>query len=786
MDPKDLATLELPSVLERLAGLTDFSASHQLALQLVPTPYPEIASRRQAETSEARRLLTGDGKLTIGGARDVRAQAEGAARGKVLEPSELLDVQSTLISGRTLARRFRKDAMSYPVLADIAGDLAEDTGLIDRISSVLDDRGQLKDSASKLLARLRRELRAARERLSNKLDRMISDPKLAQMLQEPIVTQREGRFVIPLRSEFKGRIEAVIHDQSSSGATLFVEPLSIVESNNQVRELELAEAQEIRRILAELSAEVGDHNEEIQRTVESLAALDLAFAKARYAEQIDASEPALRQPPASLELRAARHPLLDASAVVPIDLVLGPDVKALVITGPNTGGKTVTLKTAGLLAAMAQCGMHLPVAPGSALRIFQSIYADIGDEQSIEQSLSTFSSHISNIIRILGVADRDSLVLLDELGAGTDPGEGAALARSLLAEFSERVAVTLVATHFPELKIYAHQTPGVRNASVEFDLESLRPTYRLQMGLPGRSNALAIAERLGLQHGIVERARAQIAPEELQADSLLDDIRSQKLAAEHARLEAETAAGEAANLRDQLRERLAGIDDERREILDAARRQARAEADEIADRLRQIRGGLAAAEEYREKLAQLEQELKQVEAQLELEEEPEDEGWEPIENLAVGDRVVIRSIASEGIVTALGPSRAEVQVGNLRIKADIDDLGPSGDSPAEHKPMRQVEVKIAAPPPSQELNVRGRTVDEAILQLERWMDAAYLAGMPTLRVVHGKGTGTLRRAIREWLMQSPYSVTVESGAPSEGGDGVTVVKLDVDERETGD
>jgi DNA mismatch repair protein MutS2 len=371
-------------------------------------------------------------------------------------------------------------------------------------------------------------------------------------------------------------------------------------------------------------------------------------------------------------------------------------------------------------------------------------------------------------------------VLLDELGAGTDPGEGAALARSLLAEFSGRAAVTLVATHFPELKVYAHQTPGVRNASVEFDLESLRPTYRLQMGLPGRSNALAIAERLGLDAEIVERARAQVSPEDLKADSLLDDIRSQKQAAEAARAEVETAASEARTLRDQLRDRLAGIEAERREILDAAREQARQEAEGVADELRRIRTELAAAEEYQEKLEQLERDLLQVEVELDVDDEREDEYWEPVEDLSVGDRIMIRSIAAEGIVTALAPKHAEVQVGNLRIKAALDDLGPPGEAPAVRTPRRQVEVKIASAPPSQELNVRGRTVEEALEALERWMDSAYMAGMPYLRVVHGKGTGALRRAIREWLVRSPYSVSVESGGPSEGGEGVTVVKLEVD------
>ena len=531
MDPKDLRTLELHHVLERLAQLTDFSASRELALALVPTTYLKIAQQLQAGTTEARQLLAGEGKLTVGGARDVRSKVEAAARGSVLDPQELLDIQATLISARTLARRFIKDTETYPVLSRIAADLGDETSLIESISRTIDDHGKVRDSASKKLGAVRRNLRSARERVTKKLESMVSDPKVISMLQEPIVTQREGRSVIPLKSEYRGKMEAVIHDQSTSGATLFVEPLPVVELNNQVRELELEERAEVRRILAKLSASVGDKRDEIVISVGALAKLDLAFAKARYGEELDAAEPELRDhhgKGSRMRLEGARHPLLDPTEVVPIDLILEPEVQALVITGPNTGGKTVTLKTAGLLAAMAQCGLHVPAAPGARLSMFGTIFADIGDEQSLEQSLSTFSSHISNIVRILGSADEGSLVLLDELGAGTDPGEGAALAQALLAEFVERGAVTLVATHFPELKLYAHQKAGVRNASVEFDLESLRPTYRLSIGLPGRSNALAIAERLGLDSAMIDKARGRISLEDQQEDSLLEEIRSQR------------------------------------------------------------------------------------------------------------------------------------------------------------------------------------------------------------------------------------------------------------------
>ncbi|GMR09381.1 MAG: endonuclease MutS2 [Anaerolineae bacterium] len=781
MDPKDLRTLELPIVLERLAQLTDFSASRQLALDLAPTTYVEIAHQLQAETTEARQLLAGDGKLTVGGARDVRSEVEAAGRGSVLEPQELLDIQATLISARTLARRFKKEEETYPVLSRIAADLSEETELIDSISRTVDDRGQVRDGASKKLGSVRRNLRSARERVTKKLESMVSDPKVVSMLQEPIVTQREGRSVIPLKAEFKGKMEAVIHDQSTSGATLFVEPLPVVELNNEVRELELEERAEVRRILKKLSEAVGGKSDEVVVTVEALAILDLAFAKARYAEAIDATEPALRDLDHSgsrLSLERARHPLLDPDTVVPIDLVLEREVQALVITGPNTGGKTVTLKTAGLLAAMAQCGMHVPAAPGAELGMFRAIFADIGDEQSLEQSLSTFSSHISNIVRILGSADGASLVLLDELGAGTDPGEGAALAQALLAEFVERGAVTLVATHFPELKLYAHQKAGVRNASVEFDVESLRPTYRLRIGLPGRSNALAIAERLGLDPSLIGRARERISLEDQQEDSLLEEIRHQRDEAEEARSSAQEASAEARLLRDELRERLDRIEDERLEILEAARRQAIAQTEELSKEVDRLRLKLAAAGAALDPVSEVEQELEEVESALEPAVVERGQDVEQLEDLKVGDYVHLRTIDADGVVTALQRGKVEVQVGRLRVQARLAELGPPTELPVRDQATSDsVGLRVRNEAPPMELYVRGQTVEEALEALERRLDAAYLAGMPSLRVVHGKGSGTLRRAIREELSRSPYISSFRPGEPSEGGEGVTVAEL---------
>jgi len=538
MEEKTLQTLEYPKILERIAAYASFSPTAEKAAALRPTADLSEAQRRQAETHEAVQLLITHPDLTIGGARDVREQVDLASHAGVLTPVDLLDVKSTLIAGRTLARTIERLNEPYPRLAELAAQMPLPVGLIDAISRAISDLGELLDSASPKLAIIRRDLRVVHERLLTKMQRMVSDSNITQYLQENLVTQRDGRYVLPLRADFKGRLRGIVHDQSASGATLFVEPLSVVEMNNQYRELQLAERDEERRILLALSGEVGAFSHEIVALIDIIAELDLVLAKAKYAEEIEALEPTLLQfpkkghaiaggnlhPGSVIRLYGARHPLLDPETVVPVDVDLDPDTFALVITGPNTGGKTVTLKTVGLLSLMAQSGLHIPVGSGSEISVFEKIFADIGDEQSIEQSLSTFSGHITNIIRLLGQADRRSLVILDELGAGTDPQEGAALARALLTHLLERSITTLVTTHHPELKAFAHGTPGATNASVEFDLESLQPTYHLTIGLPGRSNALAIAERLGMPESIVNGARSEINPADLRAEDLLEEI----------------------------------------------------------------------------------------------------------------------------------------------------------------------------------------------------------------------------------------------------------------------
>ncbi|MEA3342064.1 MAG: endonuclease MutS2, partial [Chloroflexota bacterium] len=529
MDAKHLATLEFPKILARLVAHTSFSAGAELARALSPeTSLREIRWRLKT-TSEARALLDVRPATTLGGAHDIRSQAKAAQRGAALPPSELLDVRDTLVAARDLHRALTRMEEQFPRLAYLANGIQLCPGLITEINRCLDERGNVRDDASSELARIRRETRIAHDRIQDKLQRIISSSRNAAFLQEQLITQREGRYVIPLKSDFKGRIKGVVHDLSASGATTFIEPLSVVELNNTWRALQIEEQQEIKRILFHLSDLVAAHITEIKQTVKALAELDLAFAKAKYADAIDAAVPELLPDQPTIRFIAARHPLLDPRTVVPIDVVLDAETHVLVITGPNTGGKTVSLKTVGLLTLMAQAGLHIPAESGSAFSPFEAVYADIGDEQSIEQNLSTFSSHLTNIISFLDRADARSLVLLDELGAGTDPAEGAALAHSLLEHFRLRGTTTFVATHYPELKSYAQLTSGVCNASVEFDSETLSPTYKLTIGLPGRSNAFAIAQRLGLPGEIVEAARERISPDDLRTEDMLTDIHSLRI-----------------------------------------------------------------------------------------------------------------------------------------------------------------------------------------------------------------------------------------------------------------
>ena len=792
MDSKTLNVLEYPKILGQLAGFCDFSASKDLANSLEPTSSFEVANARIAETSEARKLLSME-SAGVGAAHDIRPQADLAARGGVLDPHTLLDVKSTLISCRDLKKSFEKRAEEYPRLTQIVLGLPDTHGLVDAITRILSDRGEILDSASPKLGDIRRNLRVAQDRLMTRLQKYVTDSKTVSMLQEPIITQRDGRYVIPLRAEFKGKIKSIVHDQSSSGATLFVEPLPVVEANNEIRELQLAQRDEERKILAQVSSQIGEHATELKYGVENLAALDLAFAKAKYADELKASEPilykdevkqsAIANRRSSIKLLNARHPLLDPSTVVPVDVDPAPGTRAIVITGPNTGGKTVSLKTVGLLVVMAQSGLHIPAQSGSELPCFHSVWADIGDEQSIEQSLSTFSGHITNIIRIIKKIDHRSLVIFDELGSGTDPQEGAAIARAILSHLLEVGVMTLVATHYPELKTFAHGTDGVVNASLEFDIKTLRPTYKLTLGLPGRSNALLIAQKLGLPQAIIDSARAEINPLDLRADKLLDDIRKERNRTSREREKLEKARAKLEAQTRELEKRLEKIEDERRETLAKARAEGELEVAVLKQNMDSLKQQLKKAKQPLEAIKLIESKIEKIEEKVEAPVERQRTQVESQSSIRLGERVIVSTLNAEGVVTALGESDAEVQIGTIRMRARLSDLLKRSGEPVFEEKRKQVAgsgravMAAASKSPGMEVDLRGLMAEDALDKMERYLEQAFLSGLPYVRIIHGKGTGRLRQAVRGALRGHEYVKSFEEGGSTEGGEGVTVAML---------
>ena len=794
MNEKALETLEYHKIINHLVDFADFSASADLARQLRPAAILEEVNSRQAATREARHILSLDVDVSFQNAQDIRPLIGLARREGVLEPVNFLAIKNTLIVSRSMRRVLDNMAQETPGLSSLAEGLPVGLGLVDQITKTISDRAEVLDSASAKLSEIRREMKITYERMMARMQRFISDPGTARMLQDPMITQRNGRNVLPLRAEFKGRIKAVIHDQSASGATLFIEPLAVVEWNNRYRELELAERDEIRRILAELSQQVARYSDVLKTMVEVMASLDLAFMCARYAEEIDAAEPILvpfravegKHPGSTIRLFKARHPLLDPQDVVPIDVDLDDQTYALVITGPNTGGKTVTLKAIGLLVLMAQAGLHIPASSGSTLSVFEDVFADIGDEQSIEQSLSTFSGHVTNIVSILKKSTPRALVLLDELGAGTDPQEGSALARAVLTHLLEHSITSMIATHYPELKAYAHNTQGVSNASVEFDLKTLLPTYHLTIGLPGRSNALAIAERLGLPGSIITAARAEIDPTDLRAEDLLDEIHRQRDLARQSREEVETAQREAEAIRNELAVRLDKIEDERFALLEETRQEAESQLTALREELEPLRRQLARARQPLEVVDQVEETVETLEEEVSqpiIRKTPKKPVRKPKGPLRLGEKVHLRSIDQEGVVTSIGEDEIEAQIGMLRVRARLSDVARKGETEEEAQPKKPKphNGKITLPPshesPGMEVDLRGQRVDEGLDALDRYLEKAYLAGLPFVRIIHGKGTGRLRDSVRSALGSNPYVARFESGGNTEGGEGVTVAHI---------
>jgi DNA mismatch repair protein MutS2 len=818
-DTRTLRVLEFDKIRDRLAAHTSFSLGRERALALLPTDDIRQATLWQAETREARRLLDEKSDVHLGGVHDLRPFVEQASIGSALLPMDLLTIRSTLVRARTLGRTLGRLSETFPNIADVAQRIAVPADVVDEIGRCIDERGEVLDSASDNLLRIRRELREAHGRLMERLQRIIGTTSNAQYLQEAIITQRQGRYVIPLRAEFKGRIPGLVHDQSGSGATLFIEPLAIVDLNNRWREAQLAEQEEIHRILAAITGLVAAAGGVIVRTVDALADLDLIFAKARYGNTLRGTEPELvpfkaparpagrvsrrkaaaaeaeaaesgpqvAHPGATLAFIKARHPLLDPLTVVPVDIYLEDEYFIILITGPNTGGKTVSLKTTGLLTLMAQAGMSIPAADGSKVSVFEQVFADIGDEQSIEQSLSTFSSHMTHIVDILARADERSLVLLDELGAGTDPEEGAALAQAILKTLLNRSITSLATTHYSELKVFAHTTPFVANASVEFDIETLSPTYHLSIGLPGRSNAFAIARRLGLPQDIVGQAEALVSPQSLEAEAMLAEIKRAREAALTAEQEAQARERRAEALRADLNYRLSKAEEARREVLAETRQQAEAELAAVREEVERVRAQLALVSRERGQAAKSLHEQWLSEAQDVLVQRssqfhapPPLQAPQPVVidgPLQTGDKVWVPSLQASGEVVGVGASDVEVKVGGFRMRLGQGrvELQQRGEQPAVQLRVGGKEPRPSSP--GMELDLRGLTVDDMLIELDRYLDQAYLAGLPFVRIIHGKGTGALRQAVREELRGHPLVGEFRSGENSEGGEGVTVAKL---------
>ncbi len=785
---KSFVTLELPAVLNLLAAEAESAPGREEALRLKPSVHPEEVRRRLQETTDAVRLMTLRGSPSFSSIRDIRPALERACLGGSLNTRELLDIAALARCAR-LCKAWLADGKEETSSIDsLFHALRANKFLEERILTAIPAEDEIADSASSDLADIRRKMRAASARARDALNKILSSPTYAKALQEPIITMRADRYVLPVRADHKNAVPGLVHDISASGMTLFIEPMAAVKANNELRELAAREKLEIERILAELSAACADHADDFSQDYVLLVRLDLIFAKAKLASRMDAApaEPAEK----GIVLRRARHPLLDPKKAVPIDLSLGEDFDTLVITGPNTGGKTVALKTIGLLAAMNQCGLHIPVSDGSALPVFTHILADIGDEQSIEQSLSTFSAHMTNIVGILDACEEGSLVLFDELGAGTDPTEGAALAIAIIEYARKRGAMIAATTHYAELKVYATNEKGVQNASCEFDVETLRPTYRLLVGIPGKSNAFAISRRLGLKEEVIEDASQRIGTETQSFEATIEKLEQTRHALERDRTEAarllrkaEEEEKKASQLRAELSVRLEKSElkakREAQRILEEARETAEevySELDEMRSRLNEEQEADAvnrARSELRRRLNEKEAALRETESLPQAGEEKKSS-----RALRPGDTVKIRSMGVKAEVLSVEKDgTVSLRAGIMTVSAKEDDLLLLENESVKKKeaPVSSGGTRLMHVPT--EIDLRGMESIEAVLAAERYLDSAVMAKLKTVTIIHGKGTGALRDAVRQMLKKNKLVKSYRQGLYGEGEAGVTVVEL---------
>lgn len=786
---KSIAKLELPAVLAMLANEAVIDGTKERALALAPTDDLEDIRLLMREVTDAKRLMGLHGSPSFSGVQDMSLSIARADRGGSLNPTELLHVAALLRVSRAVKRYLEEESNVTTCIDHYFNALSPDRYLEERISTAIISEDEIADGASAELASIRRQMRIASSRVRETLNRYITSPTYSKSLQDAIITTRSGRYVVPVKVEHKGDIPGLVHDISSSGATLFVEPSQVVELNNEIRVLETKEKLEIERILAELSAAVSDHGEALRSDYSTLSALDLIFAKARLSYKLNAIEPELNENGA-IDLKKARHPLLDPKKTVPIDIRLGRDFSALIITGPNTGGKTVSLKTLGLLTLMAECGLHIPVGDESRISTFGAVYADIGDEQSIEQSLSTFSSHMVNIVGILGEADGRSLVLFDELGAGTDPTEGAALAISVIEAIRARGARIAATTHYAELKAFALTTPGIENAACEFDIETLRPTYRLLIGVPGKSNAFAISQRLGLPEAIISRARELVDSESAKFEDLLSNLEARRLKMEEDERRAAQARREA-DERDRRAEALVReMEEERRKLTETAREEAariledaRATAEKAFDEIRELRrkASSGAADNLSEARAAMRGAMNDAERRIGRTGGKRPKAPAPARALKAGDTVELLSVGTKATVIT-PPDRDGVmtlKAGIMTVKAKLAEvrLIEEKEIPPAVKYAAKTSTELKTMAAKTELDLRGQTAEEALLDLDKFIDNALLANLPSVTVIHGKGTGALRAAVHARLKQNKRVAAFRLGRYGEGEMGVTIVEL---------
>ena len=790
---KSIHTLELPRVLELLSQQAISPEAKERALRLRPETETEEVLRLLDQTDAARTMIGLYGAPSFSGVKSVAESLSRADRGGGLNTGELLRIADLLTAARRAKEYFNEKAEEKTAIDAFFLSLKGNRFLEEKIKRCIPEEGTIADAASPELADIRRHMRQAQAKSREILQRIISSPSYAKILQETIITQRDGRFVVPVKAEHKGDLPGLVHDISSTGATVFVEPMGVVQANNQFIELQAKEQKEIDRILSELSADAADHKQDIQGDYDTLVQLDLIFARGQLSYKMDAMRPEIRRS-GSIHLRRARHPLLDPKKAVPIDIELGDPFDTLVITGPNTGGKTVSLKTLGLLTLMTQCGLHIPVSDRSAISVYEHVLADIGDEQSIEQSLSTFSAHMVNIVAILEEADRDSLILFDELGAGTDPVEGAALAIAIIQHVRALGAKVAATTHYAELKTFAMTTPGVENASCEFDVETLSPTYRLLIGIPGKSNAFAISKRLGLPDRVIEDAKVQMSGESVRFEDVLTQLEAKRQALEKREVEAERLyrqREEDARRAREFKEQMERARDNARSRGEAeAKRilkQARETTDQVFAELAEMRKAQAKAErtmnanEARAEMRRKLNEAEELATGRRYEKAPIPKPSRPIRE---GDMVEIPGVRTAAEVVSVGKDGTlQLKAGVLKMKAKADEVRlieaderaagvKQAKSAASGGPRREIRAAAA-----RELDIRGLETLEAENVVETFLSAAVMGHLDTVTIIHGKGTGALRKAVHDILRRNKAVKTFRLGMYGEGENGVTVVTM---------